>query len=199
MGTDISLYCEKKIDGKWVALESGAWKNPNIYSQFEAHDWQIERNYNLFGLLAGVRGSVFPLSPPKGIPHDLSKLVKNPISKGYLHSVSYYYISELLKIRNDVSDAGYIVDLKGYKEFKSGNLKNINYISYFDYNCPLTSNKDMDKRLSLPAFDDGKKVFTKIATAQINNWEFTDFWETIDLMCKVGGDPENLRIVFGFD
>lgn len=56
MGCDIHLHTEIKIDGQWHH-----YGHPHI-----------QRSYPLFCKMAGVRGTSDPISPPKGLPDDLS-------------------------------------------------------------------------------------------------------------------------------
>jgi hypothetical protein len=56
MGMDIHIVAQAKVDGKW-----------------ETTDYDITnhgRDYELFGLLAGVRGHSSPIKSPKGLPED---------------------------------------------------------------------------------------------------------------------------------
>ncbi len=64
MGCDIHLYFEKKVKGKWVPL-----------TDIPEKDYPDDRNYGVFGLLAGVRdvhvsGKVY--FEQRGIPDDTS-------------------------------------------------------------------------------------------------------------------------------
>jgi hypothetical protein len=56
MGCDIHLHTEVKIGGQW-----------HHYSAPE-----IDRDYTLFGKMAGVRGGGDPIAPPRGLPADVS-------------------------------------------------------------------------------------------------------------------------------
>lgn len=81
MGTDIHLYVEKKLpDGDWVFIQD---LNKTIIAEGlagtegmgnnRAFYWKASsRNYNMFSLLAGVRG---PGPDPKGLPTDVSSYV----------------------------------------------------------------------------------------------------------------------------
>lgn len=62
MGCDIHLFIEVKTENGWELYSS-----PNI-----------QRNYDLFAKLAGVRnyGDIVPISDPKGLPEDVSFLVR---------------------------------------------------------------------------------------------------------------------------
>lgn len=56
MGCDIHLHTEVKINGVWHHYGAPS----------------IDRSYQLFGKMAGVRGDTEPVSPPKGLPPDMS-------------------------------------------------------------------------------------------------------------------------------
>jgi hypothetical protein len=56
MGCDIHLHAEVKIKGQWHHYSAA----------------NIDRNYDLFGKLAGVRRDFTPIAAPKGLPQDLS-------------------------------------------------------------------------------------------------------------------------------
>ena len=56
MGCDIHAYIEFRLGGTWELHSEALWF----------------RDYELFGLLAGVRGSEEPLYRPRGLPDDLS-------------------------------------------------------------------------------------------------------------------------------
>lgn len=58
MGTDISLHVEYRRNN-----ETYAWSDGAI---------DLERDYEMFGALAGVRAKSRPLFPPRGLPSNLS-------------------------------------------------------------------------------------------------------------------------------
>jgi len=63
MGMDIHIVAQVKVDGKW-----------------ETTDYNITnhgRDYELFGLLAGVRGHSSPIKSPKGFPEDFEVTKKD--------------------------------------------------------------------------------------------------------------------------
>lgn len=69
---------------------------PNIYT-CTPYDG---RNYNLFGVLAGVRvNKIEPIDYPRDLPEDLSEEIRDEYTYwgSAAHSTSYYYLSELLK------------------------------------------------------------------------------------------------------
>ena len=61
MGCDIHMHTEIKVKGKWIH-----WNQP-----------RIDRSYQLFGLLAGVRQKPDEqISEPRGLPKDISETIK---------------------------------------------------------------------------------------------------------------------------
>lgn len=101
MGCDIHVYCERydREENKWEALslyskkEDGAVQPVPIYT---------ERDYDLFGILAGVRSYRDPLVYPRGLPDDLSPYVKTRWEDGkddngktYWHTPTWYDFCEL--------------------------------------------------------------------------------------------------------
>lgn len=74
MGCDIHAHLEIKVNDKWEH-----WSALNL-----------GRDYELFGLMAGVRGDLDPVSQPKGLPEDASLLTKMDSDKwdsdGHTHS-----------------------------------------------------------------------------------------------------------------
>lgn len=104
MGCDIHVYLERKNnDGKWV--------NWNFY--FENTDKECYgglpyiprtcypwRNYELFGILAGVRSYYTkPIDELRGIPNDVCNEIKciYDLWRDDAHSSSFYYLYELEK------------------------------------------------------------------------------------------------------
>jgi len=105
MGCDIHLFSEKKrsINGedKWVNTDY--WL---INPYFGEDDSEVElelvslynnRNYELFNILAGVRGNGPSISQPRGLPDDVSSIVKKESDRwdGDGHSHSYFTLEEL--------------------------------------------------------------------------------------------------------
>lgn len=82
MGCDIHLHTEIKIDRQW-----------HHYSKP-----MIQRNYRLFGLMAGVRDSfIEPVCYPKGLPDKLTFTTWfcNDVRTGDAHSHSWFNAEEL--------------------------------------------------------------------------------------------------------
>lgn len=100
MGTDISLYREKLVGGKWVTADE--WTDEGGYRHVP---WgkraYTGRAYDLFGILSkGVRGYEFDYSfEPRGLPDDLSEEVRNQLHDDGGYGESYLTISELRALR----------------------------------------------------------------------------------------------------
>jgi hypothetical protein len=75
MGTDIHTIVQIKKAGEWVTVVKNA---------------ADERNYELFGLLAGVRGHDGPIEPLRGLPPGIEEI------EGAEHSFTWYTLYELL-------------------------------------------------------------------------------------------------------
>lgn len=88
MGCDIHMFAEKKQDG--------------LYQEVTAVPAYDDRNYALFGWLAGVRNysAVTPLSEPRGLPENASLDVRESLNKWSCdaHSTSWFTVDELLAI-----------------------------------------------------------------------------------------------------
>ena len=75
MGCDIHVYIERKIE------DQDEWENVSLYrvrdNGIEMVDPYNGRNYELFSILAGVRGWQEPLIAPRGLPSEMNiKTVK---------------------------------------------------------------------------------------------------------------------------
>ena len=72
-------------------------------AKWKRHDVEIYegRDYELFGILAGVRGSRTPISYPKGLPVDVSNgvLQDHDSWKGIAHSASWLTFDEIYNSR----------------------------------------------------------------------------------------------------
>lgn len=106
MSCSIHLYCEKKIqrDGKdvWWCCDTFSM---NPYYGLDVLEEEYEHNsicrvcdYDLFGLLAGVRNTEYPpIVEPRGLPDDLSNYVRFKAieQEGDAHTHSYITAAEL--------------------------------------------------------------------------------------------------------
>ena len=97
MGCDIHMIVEEKINGKWVAvsipsgfMSSSNWHQPPC----------LDRNYQRFSALAGVRGTG---PSPRGAPVDASETTMALIDEWDIdgHSHSYLPLDEAAQIFMD--------------------------------------------------------------------------------------------------
>lgn len=91
MGCDIHSYAERKdINGQWGEID------------FQPFDW---RSYGMYGFLADVRNysGIEPISKPRGLPNDLTPIIKNTAKMWGLdgHSHSWLTVAELLAFNYD--------------------------------------------------------------------------------------------------
>lgn len=84
MGCDIHAHVEMRYEGKWEHL---AWPN-------------IDRWYDLFGIMAGVRRDVEPIVQPKGFPTDAALITRLDFEKWGpdAHTVSWFNEDEIDKL-----------------------------------------------------------------------------------------------------
>lgn len=84
MGTDIRLYPERHVDGRWAFI--GEMEKNSLYEfdpEHEPHacpkDLYDIRNYSLFAILANVRNNegYECIAPRRGIPGDLSPEIRS--------------------------------------------------------------------------------------------------------------------------
>lgn len=171
------------------------------------------RNYSLFSLLADVRNGIRsrfynepatgryikPISDPRGLPDDVSPevLEADEFCECDGHSRSYFTLKELqdykpkdkIKYRNLVTKAEYEEYLKtgSPKSWCGGS------------NAKIISNEEMEQWIRGEVnYADGEFIQTVL------EWEkdpidATGLNEIIEKLAKLGGDPENVRIVFWFD
>ena len=103
MGCDIHAYLEY--------YETQDATNSAVHAMNYASSISMGRNYSLFNLLAGVRGSGKPVFLPRGIPqtpmlsfavsyqYNSEKSSDGYVASKYWHTPGYLYKSELIEIR----------------------------------------------------------------------------------------------------
>ena len=97
-GADIHLHCEYRKDGVWHNCDNFEWDQETGKYEFASIYWH--RNYDLFGVLAGVRSREFDvISYPKGLPDDMALKTKQlaDADMEWTHSHSYLTIRELIQ------------------------------------------------------------------------------------------------------
>lgn len=104
MGCDIHMYKEVQVAGEWVSADK--WSDDEYEpgrKEVSYKDRFTDRNYKLFGMLVdGVRSSSPFSFKPRGLPHDVTDVVKEE-SDGWGvdgHSHSYLFLHELLSFRD---------------------------------------------------------------------------------------------------
>lgn len=97
MGCDIHLFVEERVDGVWTMVipKKG-------YREERLGRWEINRNYDLFTILANVRSrraDIRPISDPKGFPEDVSEDVMSVYDQWSIdaHTPSYLTLRELVE------------------------------------------------------------------------------------------------------
>lgn len=98
MGCDIHAVTEVKLGGKWFAYRV----------------CEIERNYSLFGIMAGVRQLDTPIIEPTGLPKDISAVTKLCRDRNGAdgHTESCFYQPELRKLE-EWADRNKLTGLEG--------------------------------------------------------------------------------------
>jgi hypothetical protein len=106
MGCDIHLHIEIMIDDKWEHYSAP----------------KIDRNYELFGLMAGVRDeTIEPICLPKGIKdiEDMTTITRFDMERAFSdwHHFSWFNKNEIEKFSEEITksfikDNGYPVDLE---------------------------------------------------------------------------------------
>lgn len=195
MGCDIHLFTEKKIsinnDEKWFNVDN--WKlnpyyeenNEDGENEYSINSAYRHRNYYLFSILAGVRNysKNKPMSKPKGLPKDISDVVKDESDRLGVdgHSHSFFTMKELYDYyeQNNIVKFSGLVDANGVKEIESGKMPN--------WWCQSSSRNDL--------------VFKEW---QQENFVFKDFIEALEKHFKSehyrkDEHLEDFRIVFWFD
>lgn len=185
MGCDIHLYVEKKTKGKWQHIAG------NFYDS---------RNYETFAILADVRNGngIKPISPPKGLPIDVSKAVRQESDNWGRdgHSHSYLTMQELSGFDwKQVVYIGGIVDEQDYHLFKkTGHPPQSWCQGVSGPNIEVVTPEEMEKPNT-----NGKDRFCRIRWPMVYNDEVdSGFVEMLEEL-KEMGKPDEVRIVFWFD
>lgn len=148
MGCDIHINVEVKDNkGKWHWIYEGVKKWQSAMGAFD-----LDRNYTLFGLLAGIRGDNKPFIEPRGLPKDVSPEVQKMFDKGVgnWHTGTWLTVKELKKIdwKQKIDMEG-CVDAENYKVYKQkGSPDCWSSMSGGQLTIEV-SNADMDKVLKM--------------------------------------------------
>lgn len=198
MGCDIHTYVECRVNGLWERqMPEGEGFS------LRRGQWELGRNYMLFGILAGVRNrDVLPISEPRGLPEDCSKEIRERHEEWSVdaHSTSYFLISELLDAREHVFEMKKYFDFKDYVSYKETGKPEQWFSSYLPMDFELISNEEMDRRVEQAAFWGGEKLATEVTWLMKYKDVAEYFWEKIlPKMAELDPDPANVRMVFWFD
>ena len=121
MGADIHCYIERRNH------EKNVWEPLNLYIDKDGEkkcvNFFTDRDYELFGQLAGVRSMIDPFVYPRGLPDDISEFVENEYKRGE-------FILDDGTIANDFHSATWYdyVELKLYSEKEESAI-----VEDFDY------------------------------------------------------------------
>lgn len=169
------------------------------------------RNYRLFSLLANVRNGIsirfgeistghrlVPISDPKGLPEDVTDIVKEEYEMWGCdsHSASYLTLKELIDgTKNKKIFYRYLVSKEEYVQYKTGGHPE----SWCGgSNAKLITNEEMDRWIAGEIqFGENEFIHT------ILEWEEdlgeTGIFHIIKELEDLLENPENVRIVFWFD
>jgi len=236
MGCDIHLYVEAKENGKWVSKDR--WQ-PNPYWDAEedsegrkmekAESFYSGRNYDLFAILAGVRngrgfawvntGDGFvPLSPPKGLPLDVSPEVQQESDNWDCdgHSHSWHTVADLLAYdwTQATTKRGYVngpefFDWSGWKKNRGQGPESycggvsgpgIQHVSVEEMEARIASlTEGIDYHMRAKAIESLQSVYAQVEWSTPYYRAAGSFLsETMPRLWRLGA-PDDVRVVFWFD
>ncbi|MFC6590788.1 hypothetical protein ACFP81_01210 [Deinococcus lacus] len=189
MGTDITILAERRNQaGKWERVE--AWTENHMLATSTAEElaeegwppcligpmireeWDVDRSHMLFGVLAGVgryEDDVIPISPPKGLPSDVTDESRQELEWMECWGVSWLTLREL---------QAYNWQQKAPASFHK------TFSELDEYGNP---------------FPDGKRHLIKVYGKSGSLYDgCRSFVEHIIPKLASIGNPEEVRIVFGF-
>jgi hypothetical protein len=219
MGCDIHCYAEKLINGEWkqiTGFKSNYYDKNSSYFNDERylnspHPYD-GRNYSLFAFLADVRNEfgfarIEPISPPRGLPEDLSKEILNEASgwKSDGHSYSWLLLNELISHDYNIvtTHQGWVTP-KGFEEYMKYGAPSgwCTTVSRGSVEC--ISNNEMQKYVEIGDKElyKNRDLYTKIEFKLSLYEQISSFINnTIPNLKKRSEDKDynDIRIVFWFD
>ncbi|OWA35026.1 hypothetical protein B9G55_14930 [Saccharibacillus sp. O16] len=205
MGCDITLYCEGYIDGRWINIDrwyrQTGWPEIGVteregFSQVDLIDGA--RDYGLFYLLAGVRGSEAdssypPIAPPKGLPSEWDALLSQEYDYGDLPDHANFHHASHLTLR-ELKQSGYgqkmplrgWVDEADHNEIMNQLLQGQRYQSHF-----------IDVKAD-PHWREGKVYREWEGYLNLHLTSIMEQMEQLKKEWRIDSDDE-VRIVFWFD
>ncbi len=221
MGSDITLYVEKKIDGKWVkqtGFKSDYYDKDDDYfgsDRFKHTDQPYEgRSYTVFSLLADFRNgyAIEPIAYPKGLPKDVSKEIKQETGE-YDVNTSHLTLKELnvgRSFQTQITKCG-IVDMYNYLLYKKTGHPNC-WSGMVRGPCiHIVDNTRMNAAVRLATDEQKSKDFystsvpryyTHIDWVVESNDEFKHFFDHVIPQLEVLSESsaqDDVRVVFWFD
>jgi len=244
-GTDIHLYVERQLeDGSWTPIEPpeefvlwgegrenllkwikdyGEGENSLIYQ------WDLDRNYNLFGILANVRngfgfagtdtGDGFvPISDPRDLPEDLSPALHDIRVDHSPSWVLWQEVAEYPYWRDGVTNHRGTISAYVYKHWVveqkrqgppvnySGGVAGpgVRYVEPAELDRQLDAIPDLSTEQLRDHFGTYKTIFDCIFT--VVQWQGTyreavgpQWWRFFEVVQGYGIDAKHLRLVFYFD
>lgn len=191
MGADIHIVVECKRNGRWV--EAGVPPCDN-------------RNYALFGVLAGVRSSEHPtICSPKGMPADASDAAKelNDHWNGDGHSHSWLTLREIEGYEPWTEKETELrwVPSEDYDEWaKTRDMRKTKYLFEDGLHTTLPKEEDFLAARMLGKSENPKDAVVVTYERTLMERMGDSFGEMIEGMRReANGDPDSVRIVFLFD
>ena len=221
MGCDIHLYIEVRKDGKWTSADRwtrDTYAPPGVERMTVDydHNWFTDRNYELFAILAGVRGEAAPIAEPKGFPEDASELLKIEYAEGGDHTPTWYTLRELMDADWEAPVTYQkVVEYGAYAKWNAWDRKQGESPSGW---CGGTSVKTISEAeadvlvakevaAGKTIYDIGKRTADSFigdlyvsATWQVPRYKVAERFlsRVVSRMFKLG-KPEDVRVVFWFD
>lgn len=208
MGADIHMYVERREGDRWVALKG---RNP-YYDLLKEQDevvyqnwiWQ-GRDYDLFAVLADVRNEFdfVPVSLPKGLPVDVSDIVRSHANIMCFdeHSHTWLSLRELQEydLNRIVKRSGW-VSLHEFENFLASGKPQVWSNGIGGMNIIHVSSDQMQGLLD-GKYDakKGRKYYSQIEWEDTYQEVVGYAWEMIVPVMEEMGGPDDVRLVFWFD
>jgi hypothetical protein len=210
MGCDCHPYVEERQgDGSWALIRKISYDDPEpAFVCFRT------RNYRLFGVLAGVRGSHPALFVRRGLPSDVSDATRTAvIDVGYYHSITHFTVQELLDTGWDTIIGQETAELgpSAYLQWLEAGRKGVFEDTVLSQDILVTEEEMV---LSLA----GGLRTRRSGRTKPTNWSklkpmkyvevtspvtyrdvIPDFVDNVIPALVKLGDPRNVRVVIGFD
>ncbi len=191
----IRTFVEHKVDGVWQRVANEiAPPDPPLEAS-----WNLYRNFELFGLLAGVDVKHFEAYiQPRSLPNDVSEEVKTAWNEGQNACVpSYWTLSELIECGAKSQAFTALVDMGEYRAFKKNGHPNSWNSAYGSYK--IVSNQVMERVMKMANLVEGTYC-TEVAFEYPYKLVSKRLWDDlIPAMQKLDEDVNNVRMVFWFE